>query len=63
MKEVVKETLLELGRVIVLAVIPVLLAYFSVIDATWAVGLTVVLRVLDRGIHESGLAKKGITRF
>jgi len=62
LNETLKQFLLEIGRVVVLAVIPVILTYVQVLDASWAVVLTVVLRGLDRAIHET-VNKKAITRF
>lgn len=63
--EAVKEPL----RLLALAIIPFLLVYFGQINAEWAVALTVVLRFVDKLLHEIGKETnneslaKGITRF
>ena len=72
-----KKTLWEAAkeplRILLLAIIPVLLTYFEVIDANWAIGITVFLRFLDKYLHLLGksadidgkgsILTKGITRF
>ncbi len=55
-------------RLVVLASIPVLLAYLGTISAEWAGVLIVVLRLIDSIMHEVGKVEKnelktGITRF
>lgn len=60
-------------RILVLAIIPALLAYFEVINAEWAVSITVLLKFIDKYLHLVGKDKdvdgkgsvltKGITRF
>lgn len=60
-------------RILVLAVIPVLLAYFEVINTEWAVGLTVLLKFIDKYLHLVGKSADvdgkgsalttGLTRF
>jgi hypothetical protein len=56
-------------RLLVLAVIPFILVYFQAINAQWAVLITVVLRYIDKLLHEYGKEndnlslEKGITRF
>lgn len=59
--EAVKEPL----RLLVLAIIPILLAYFQVIDANWAVGITLLLRFLDKYLHLKEVEGKsgGLVRF
>jgi hypothetical protein len=52
-------------RVLVLAVIPVILAYFELINKEWAVIIVALLRVLDKYLHlqaPKGTAG-GLTRF
>lgn len=48
--EAIKEPL----RLLVLAVIPFLLAYLGTISAEWAITLVVVLRFIDKLLHELG---------
>ena len=69
-KEAILEAIKEPLRLLVLALIPFALAYFSVIDAQWAIGLTVVLRFIDKLLHEVGKEQDeespltaGLTRF
>jgi len=52
-------------RLLVLAVIPAILAYFSVIDATWAIVITALLRFLDKYLHLQAPegTSGGLTRF
>lgn len=56
-------------RLLLLAIIPVLLAYFETISYEWAGILVLVLRLADKVLHEVGKAtdnevlKRGITRF
>ena len=56
-------------RLLVLAIIPTLLTYFGAIDAQWALVLLLVLRFIDKYLHEYGKNKgyedliKGLTRF
>jgi hypothetical protein len=63
--EAVKEPL----RLLVLAVIPFLITFLTELPNEWAVGAVVVLRFLDKWMHEVGKAvdsesiSKGITRF
>jgi hypothetical protein len=63
--EAVKEPL----RLLVLAIIPIVLVYFQAINAEWATLIVVVLRFVDKLLHELGKEKenesleKGITRF
>ena len=59
----------EAGRWVVLALIPVVLTYLETISAEWAGILIVILRVLDKFIHELGKETEnenlitGLTRF
>lgn len=65
--EAIKEPL----RLLVLALIPFTLAYLQVIPEQWAVGTTLVLRGIDKFLHEMGKREgqlntdlvKGLTRF
>ncbi len=67
--EAVKEPL----RLLVLAVIPFLLVYLGAINAEWAAVLILVLRFIDKYLHELGKEEstkteestllKGLTRF
>ena len=56
-------------RLLLLALIPFALVYLETISAEWAVVLLVVLRFVDKWMHEVGKAEKkpalvkGITRF
>ena len=63
--EAVKEPLREM----VLALIPVVLAWLNTIPAQWAVALYLILRMIDSYLHELGKSENnatlttGITRF
>lgn len=65
--EAIKEPL----RLLVLAVIPFALAYLQIIPNQWAIFATLVLRGIDRFLHEWGKREgnintnliKGLTRF
>lgn len=59
--EAVKEPL----RVLVLAIIPVILAYFEVINTEWALIIVAILRVVDKYLHLSAPEGKagGLTGF
>lgn len=62
-----KEFVLELLRVAVLAAIPVVIISLEQGQVNTealliAVGIA-VLKAIDRTLHESGMAEKGITRF
>lgn len=56
--EAVKEPL----RLLVLAVIPFAVAYFTEVDYQWAGVALVVLRFVDKLLYEAGV-DKGLTRF
>lgn len=70
MKEHLIKALKEGGRVVVLAVLPVILIGINTQDGTftinWAVVLTTgfvaILRALDKFLHEGGV-EKGLTGF
>lgn len=68
-KEILWEAIKEPLRLMVLALIPFALSYFSVINTEWAIVFTTVLRFIDKYLHELGketsneLAKGGLTRF
>lgn len=63
----------EPARLLVLAIVPFVIAYFANIDTQWAITATVVLRFADSWLHEIGKLQstrtiesplvKGITRF
>ena len=61
------EALKEAGRVVVLAIIPVLIDGLTkgVVDfkLVAVVAMVAALRFLDSWLHKSGVAEKGITRF
>ena len=57
--EAIKEPL----RLLVLSVIPFAIAYFSELGYEWAVIAVFILRFIDKYLHESKVAEKGITRF
>ena len=72
MSEPLKKALLELGRVVVLAAIPVTLAYLEILPYEWAAIITAALKVLDKYLHEVGKSDvdgkgsalvTGLTRF
>ena len=63
----ITEALKEAGRVVVLAIIPVLIDGLTkgVVDFKMVavVAMVAALRFLDSWLHKSGVAEKGITRF
>ena len=59
LQEATKEPL----RLLVLAIIPFAIAYFTEVNYQWAGVALLVLRWIDKWLHESGVAEKGITRF
>lgn len=69
LKKALWEACKEPLRLLVLALIPVLLAYFDTIPTEWAGVLVVLLRFIDSVLHEVGKQKKsevllkGLTRF
>lgn len=66
-----KEALKEGGRVVVLAILPIILAGINPQTGAFSINFTVlyttaliaVLRFVDSYLHESGTAEKGLTRF
>lgn len=68
-KEVIWEAIKEPLRLLVLAIIPIVLVYLGTIDTQWALVLIVILRFVDKLLHELGKAKEnellelGLTRF
>lgn len=62
-KKVVWESIKEPLRLLVLAIIPLAIAYFTEIGYEWAGILIIILRFIDKYLHESGTAEKGLTRF
>ena len=73
MKNALWEATKEPLRILVLAVIPFGIAYFTELDYQWAVFATFLLRYLDKVLHEIGKEEstkskdnvlvKGLTRF
>lgn len=65
--EMVKPFVLELLRVAVIAVIPVAVVSLEngTVDprALGVVAVVAVLKALDRMLHETGVAERGIVRF
>jgi len=63
------EALKEPLRLLVLALIPFLLTYFGAINSQWALVIVVLLRFLDKLLHEIGkledneAMKRGMTQF
>jgi hypothetical protein len=75
-KKTMKEKLLPIWeatkdplRLLVLAIIPFILVYFETINTQWAVVITVVLKYIDKILHEIGKETgsenltKGLVRF
>ncbi len=68
-KTVLWEAVKEPLRLLVLAVIPIVLVYFQAINAEWATLIVIVLRFVDKLLHEVGKEngsenlEKGLTRF
>jgi len=52
-------------RLLVLAVIPAILTYFEVIDTSWALVITALLRFIDKYLHLQAPegTSGGLTRF
>lgn len=67
MKDMIKDFTLELSRIALVAILPVLIASLENGDVDFKVlgviAAIAVLKAIDRALHESGLAKKGLTRF
>lgn len=64
-----EETGKEFLRWVVIGFIPAVLLYLQTINAEWAIGLTLVVRLIDKAIHNYGKATdkewliQGVTRF
>lgn len=56
-REALWEAAKEPLRLLVLAVLPFAIAYFASLDYQWAVVATVVLRFVDKWLHEIEIAK------
>lgn len=54
--KIVWEAAKEPLRILVLAVLPIIVAYFASIPAQWAIGATLILRFVDSYLHN--LAKE-----
>lgn len=66
MNTAVKEYLLELSRIALISALPVLIVSIeSGVDyKTILILISVaVLKAIDKGLHESKIAEKGLTRF
>lgn len=56
-------------RWLAIAIIPVILAYFEVIDTQWAVIIVAVIRIADKMLHDYGkedkneIMEKGVVGF
>lgn len=52
-------------RVLVLAIVPFLVAYFAALPYSWAVIATTILRIVDGYLHEHAQKGEagGLTRF
>lgn len=67
-KEIIWKAIKEPLRLMVLSIIPIMLTYFASLPYAWAGILIVILRFVDKLLHEIGkesneLLIKGITRF
>lgn len=56
-KDVFFEAIKEPLRLLLLAVIPFAIIYFAALPYQWAIALTVVLRFIDKWLHEIEIAK------
>lgn len=67
LKETIKEFTLELSRIALVAVLPILITSVESGNVDYKIIATVavvaVLKAVDRALHESGVAEKGLTRF
>lgn len=71
MSQALKDSIAELGRVVVLSIIPVLVASVDAENGSFsinphviaAVAFLAALRFLDKWLHKSGVAVKGLSRF
>jgi hypothetical protein len=66
-KTAIQEFVLELLRIVVLATIPTLVVMLETggvdFKALGIIALVAGLRALDKALHSSGIAKRGLTRF
>jgi len=60
MKNALFEAVKEPLRLLVLALIPFAITYFASLPYGWAVAATIVLRFLDKWLHE--IAKVGVVK-
>lgn len=62
-----KEALWKAGkeplRLLALAVLPIAVTYFTELSYEWAGIAIVILRFVDKWLHETKVAEKGLTRF
>lgn len=67
MKETIKQFSLELLRVALVAALPILITSVESGNVDYKIVATVavvaILKAVDRALHESGVAEKGLTRF
>lgn len=67
--KIIWEAIKEPLRLLVLAIIPILLSYFGTLPYEWAAVITVLLRFVDKLLHEMGKENedpkltRGLTRF
>lgn len=61
--KIIWESIKEPLREIVIAIIPFALERLSVLNVWWAIILYVILRGIDKWLHESGTLERGLTRF
>ena len=68
-KEIFWESVKEPLRLLVLAILPFAIAYLSGLGQEWALSAVIVLRFVDKYMHELGKEEKnkslelGLTRF
>lgn len=60
--EALFESIKEPLRLLVLAIIPFAIAYFTELDYQWAIGATIVLRFIDKWLHEIAIAQPAKTQ-
>jgi hypothetical protein len=56
-KEIIWESLKEPLRLVVLAVIPLLITYFTELGTEWALAAILVLRFVDKFLHNTAMAE------
>ena len=61
-KKALIEALKEPLRLLVLALIPFALAWLTELQYDWAIGMTVLLRFIDKWLHESAKLEAKKTR-